>query len=124
MQNTRNRRHPRERYGVVLSDDPHLQSPGALSLLVVSYWKNDKTVYDNKKWFKFRRRVLKKMLEEKGDLACHWCGKAGLVIEGKPFNNVHKLATLDHLLECSKGGGLYDESNLVCACRKCNNERS
>ncbi len=123
MQNTRDRKHPRQKYGEVLYDQPHPHSPAALSLLVVSFWEKDNTRFRKHRWQMFRTQFLTRVLQEQGDLVCHWCGKPHLIMEGSPFKTVHNLATVDHVLQCSKGGGLYDEENVVVSCSKCNTKR-
>jgi hypothetical protein len=126
MQNTRQRHHPRTRLGEVLYSHPHEQSLAALAKLTYEYWSLDTTVYKMHRWQQFRWRVLSKILKDKGDLVCHWCGRKHLLLDGGESTSRAKkdVATLDHVTPCKDGGGLYDESNVVPACQSCNNKRN
>jgi len=107
------------RYGVVNLDDPHLQSPGALSLLTKNLAMQDEDYAHVRKWLDFRKAYLQKKLSWY-PLECHYCKKAHLEIE---TDDEKMLATLDHVTPLSKGGGLYDEENLVVACSPCNQKK-
>lgn len=50
---------------------------------------------------------------------CHWCGCDTLYTDDQVWDQ----ATIDHILPRYRGGG-NAESNLVSACRLCNNRRS
>ena len=69
--------------------------------------------------------------EKEGTLKCEYCGKSPLIKNKSSFeeiihlkiprmSNVDKLATCDHKEPKSKGGDLYDYSNLAVCCDKCN----
>lgn len=74
-------------------------------------------------WLDFRMDLLTLWEEEHGTLKCVYCGQDNLekVTEGiRPQYQ----ATLDHVKPLSKGGAEYDESNLVCACLRCNQKKA
>lgn len=76
-------------------------------------------------WLNFRNRVLRQRQKlAKGNLVCHYCGNSHLVTNFKApgVKNQFK-ATLDHVMPRSKGGGEFDESNLVVCCFKCNQKK-
>jgi hypothetical protein len=51
---------------------------------------------------------------------CYWCRRPARYLKK---GNAWDLATIDHIVPCYKGG-TRDDSNLVSACRLCNNRRS
>jgi len=124
--NTRDR-HPNARLGKVLCDEPNSSSQASLALLNAELWRQDPTTYHRKRWSEFRDKVFKKILAEKGDVVCHYCQMPGLIVNGDdPELKKHgrkKLATLDHIVATSKGGALYDESNVVPSCYPCNTKK-
>ncbi len=74
------------------------------------------------KWLDFRMRLLTRWEEQRGELICYYCNKGPLL---KEEDNSHPMvATLDHVIPRSKGGGEYDEDNLVVACYSCNNKKA
>lgn len=52
-------------------------------------------------------------------LKCHWCGK---LCDPTEHANTDLFPTKEHLIR-KRDGGSNHMSNLVIACRKCNNER-
>lgn len=125
--NTRDKRHPRERYGVVLyrNDNlPHPHSPAALALQVLDYWRHDETVFRGDRWMEFKTKFLKDFVAQHGKVFCHWCKREDLKLKGDPDKHDTFVVTLDHLVPCSRGGGLYDPNNVVPCCFRCNNYRS
>ena len=58
-----------------------------------------------KKWKRISKQVF-----ERDSYTCHYCGKAGGILE------------VDHIIAFSKGGA-DDLENLVTACRKCNRQK-
>ena len=50
---------------------------------------------------------------------CHWCGKPTRLTDEDAWDQ----ATVDHILPRYKGGG-NEDSNVVSACKRCNNRRS
>jgi hypothetical protein len=67
------------------------------------------------------------VLWEKGGHVCFWCKSPTHLRIPKPdgtFNlEAWDLATIDHVVPRHRGG-TNDDSNLVCACRLCNNRRA
>lgn len=107
----------KKRYGVVLYDEPNIQSPAALALLVKRLTTEDTTVWNSTKWLKFRVEYLHNICKIFGHIDCHYCPKTHLKIETKDKN---KLATIDHVIPLSKGGEMWNLDNLVPACYTCN----
>lgn len=66
-----------------------------------------------------KNRVRYKWFED-GPAKCHWCGR---VLHLDKNRNDGAFCTIDHLEEQAVGGSDH-ESNLVPACRKCNEGRS
>lgn len=127
MQNTRDKRHPRERYGEVLYKNearPHPQSPAALALLVLDLWRHDETIYRGDRWMEFKEKFLQDFAAIHGKVFCHWCGRDNMKLKGEPSVKDKDVVTLDHLTPTSKGGALYDPNNVVPACFSCNNRRA
>lgn len=104
----------------VFVSDPHIHSAASLVLLVKHYLTLDRTIYTTSRMDKVRRKWIRKLMktpDELGGLTCQLCGKKGL----KPStNNKHKLATMDHIIELSKGGRWNDPNNFRVACYFCN----
>ena len=69
----------------------------------------------------FNTNFLRELLLDAGELVCAFCGLGGLIIDS-PLRG--SLATADHFIPTSKGGGMFDKSNLVCACFRCNNKKA
>jgi 5-methylcytosine-specific restriction endonuclease McrA len=71
------------------------------------------------------RKFLSEVLAKEGHLKCTYCPKDNLQIE---FDGMkiprNKMATIDHIVPISKGGEIYDYSNLCVACARCNNKKS
>lgn len=95
----------------VLVGDPHPQSMAALALLGIQLSEVERA-----EWLEFRLRFFKKQPE----LTCLHCGKTDLLVDTP---DLHKLATVDHIVPLSKGGPMYDEDNCLVACFRCNNNR-
>lgn len=92
------------------------------------YTERDETIVNS---FKFRmqkiafsRSYLSKVLADKGCLTCSYCDKSNLVIEFDGMK-VPKdvLATVDHVVPTSKGGGHFDVNNIRVACSTCNSKK-
>jgi 5-methylcytosine-specific restriction endonuclease McrA len=107
-------------YGQVLFVEPDIQSRAALVLLTVDLRKQDDTIFNPWKWMAFKDQYLRSVIAEHGAIHCHYCNLKLQYVKKKCKNQ----ATLDHVLPISKGGKIYDPSNLVPACRKCNNNKS
>jgi len=75
-----------------------------------------------KRWLNFRMVLLTKWEEERGSLDCHYCNRVNLhkITDGV---EPERQATLDHVMPRARGGAEYDESNLVVACRPCNEKK-
>lgn len=54
------------------------------------------------------------------DYRCHYCG---LTVNNRVLPHHPRRATIDHMTPKSRGGAKYDESNVVTACRRCNEEK-
>lgn len=77
------------------------------------------------KRIEFSRNYLTKKQIECGTLTCVYCQKSELVIELDGMRVNHNImATIDHVVPISKGGGIYDLENIVVACGKCNTNKS
>lgn len=127
MTNTRDKRHPRERYGEVLYKNesrPHPQSPAALALLVLDLWRHDETIYRGDRWMEFKEKFLQDFAAIHGKVFCHWCKRDDMKLKGSPDFNEKDVVTLDHLTPTSQGGALYDPKNVVPSCFRCNNKRA
>lgn len=123
--NSRINKHPGAKFGQVLYEDPSDQSQAALALMSVEFWKNDPTIYRAKEWEAFRIKFFEKIIESEGSVTCHYCTKKNLIVDGNDprvsgWRGRKMLATIDHITPLSKGGEVYDESNLVPACYPCN----
>lgn len=60
------------------------------------------------------------------DCRCHWCGRVTFM-PGHPDYTKGRLATLDHVKSWPEASGLQEwsaPSNMVLACRACNERRS
>lgn len=106
----------------VLYSNPVIQSAAALVLLKTKLRKQELQEY-----LDFRATILddEKMLY--GDLVCAYCGASGLnsVLSENPTKAEFRvLATIDHVVPISKGGGKFDKDNVVVACYPCNQEKS
>ena len=107
-------------YGQVLFVEPDIQSPAALVLLNIQLLKQDETIFNPWKWMDFKAEYLKHLLISMGIIRCHYCQMKLEVTKVRKKRQV----TLDHVVPISKGGKIYDPSNIVPACRKCNNNKS
>jgi 5-methylcytosine-specific restriction endonuclease McrA len=67
----------------------------------------------------FNTRFLRAQ-EVNGPLTCAYCGKTNLVINSPRKST---LATADHVLPISRGGGAFDLANVVVACATCNTDK-
>ena len=93
----------------------------ALKVLDVDYLDNIE--YRNKK-IQFSRDYLTEIQNRLGSISCTYCGKKNLVIEldgMKVKNNIK--ATIDHIHPISKGGPVFDLSNICTCCGTCNNKK-
>ena len=98
-----------------------VQSRASLLALLDQYYQDPAvdTEKPYRRWLSFRMELLTKWEEERGTLTCAYCGQ----------DNLHKVteqvaprlqATLDHVVPRAMGCNEYDVSNLVVACRRCN----
>jgi 5-methylcytosine-specific restriction endonuclease McrA len=110
----------------VFVDDPHIQSRAAYVKLRRKLKRQD--VNENFALnFNFRPRYIAKLVKEKGELFCKYCGKGPLITDPKhPNQHLRKtmLATIDHIKAQSKGGSKYDPNNINICCPPCNTEKS
>ena len=102
-----------------------VQSRASLLALKYQYFLDPDvdTTEPYKRWLNFRMELLTKWEEERGSLDCVYCGQ----------KNLHKItegvepryqATLDHVVPRAMGCDEYDVSNLVVACRTCNEKKA
>ncbi len=107
----------------VLIPDPPSDSYAALVLLSRQYFSQDKTIYNNSRMQRVRRRWMKEQMlspDSKGGLTCAICGREGL----QPFtDDRNKVATLDHIVELKNNGSWNDPTNFQVACFQCNCHR-
>jgi 5-methylcytosine-specific restriction endonuclease McrA len=102
----------------VLAKEPSPESRASLMLLARKLAKVAK-LGGYEKWLNFRWNfLLKKQREEGGVLSCFYCTRSPLFIDANQKDA--NCATLDHVVARSKGGGEYDENNLVVCCNRCN----
>ena len=105
----------------VLVEDPHPQSYAAQIMLREKLTKEAVKAGDEWSfyfWMKFRNKYLIYMKHKMGGLLiCQYCGKKRLKKETK---QISQLATVDHFVPVSKGGAMFEESNLRVACHPCN----
>ena len=101
----------------VLVENPHPQSMA--SYLLLKEYLATKVEYSDgyKGWLRFRFELLTRWLNDRGDLVCHYCGKSGLPID---HPSQRQVATIDHVIALANGGEMFNEANLVVACRRCN----
>ena len=76
-----------------------------------------------KKWLKLRKKwmVEQEEIHGKSNLTCSLCGKTNL----DPWTtDKNKLATIDHILPCSRYPHLWNvTTNFQVACYRCNNKK-
>jgi 5-methylcytosine-specific restriction endonuclease McrA len=118
--NYRKRESLSKRLGVSLNESPDIKSPEALLILNRQLLKQDETIYDYEKWLAFRDKYFEEILDRDGVIHCAYCGKY-LKIE---TNDKSIQATIDHVIPVSKNGAMFDKSNMVSACYKCNQSKS
>ncbi len=106
-----------KRYGIVLCEEPNIQSPASLALLNKQLAKQSENFYNPFTWILFRRRFFDLLKKAGADLTCRYCHKEHLKAK---TNDKEHLATLDHIVPVSKGGKIYDPNNLAVVCYSCN----
>lgn len=73
----------------------------------------------------YSRATLSTWQTKLGSLFCVYCNKPDLIIELDEMKVSQDVkATLEHLNPISKGGDPFDLNHIVCACGKCNGQRS
>lgn len=111
-------------YHTVEYKEHHLQSLASYILLKKMYCRQQIKcgVKKYRLWLTFRNRVLRRIKKRDGSLTCFFCGTKNLSANHKnPLKHLYNgLATLDHYMPKSKGGGQFNKDNLVCACSTCN----
>ena len=100
--------------------EPHPESLASLVLLSREYSKAQLS-----KWLNFRDEVLDEFIAEHGELFCTMCDKRPLLREMPEFGmrQSHDLATIDHVVPRSKGGGEYEKGNCAVVCYQCNQKK-
>lgn len=77
------------------------------------------------KRIEFSRDTLTRWQKQLGSLFCVYCNKPDLQIEYDGMLVKREvIATLEHLDPISKGGSPFDLEHIVCACGRCNHNRS
>ena len=71
---------------------------------------------------RFRKRIFKAIIAKKGFLSCEYCGSRLTCNFKQKAGTPHprNLATIDHVVPVSKGGGRLDEANVIVCCYACN----
>jgi len=105
---------------IVLVENPHRTSLAAAVLLSRGYRMSEVET-----WLRFRSALLDEFKDEHGSLFCEYCGRGGLIKEiPKGQKKDARVATIDHVIPLSKGGGRFDRDNLKLACLRCNQEKA
>lgn len=95
-------------------------------LLRKFYWKQDpdNPIHKANAKINFSRSFLTRWKEKHGAIACNYCKKTDLVIEYEDMRvPTSVIATVDHVIPISRGGGVFDEKNVVPCCHKCNQKK-
>ena len=104
----------------VLVDKPHVASLAALVSLSKVYGD-----MELKQWLSYRNQILDEQIASEGTPVCVYCGMRDLLKD--PIPGVRRypanLATIDHVMPVSKGGGKFDRDNCVVACYSCNQKK-
>ena len=106
---------------IIYVENPDVSSMASLVCLTREYAEEEL-----RQWLAFRNSVLDEHSTENGTLECSYCGLSGLLRDPPvgcrryPAN----LATVDHVVPVSKGGGRYDRGNCVIACYACNQKKA
>lgn len=101
---------------------PSIKSRAAYLLLKDKLRAQDET-YKNIhgvrfKWLKFRKIFLVRHKELHNSFICEYCGRPDL--HEATIKSDDCQVTLDHIIPLSKGGQMFDISNLVISCTLCN----
>ncbi len=115
----------------ILVDNPVINSRASYILLINDLSKLDDVLfrkYHPYKYLRWREEFLNKKKEEDGLLFCKKCFKGPLIIyrkDGTLAGNKDKMiATIDHIIPISRGGSLFEESNIDILCYKCNQKKA
>lgn len=100
-------------------ENPHVESFAALVLL-----QRDYEMQQLADWLSFRDELLNAALVRDGKLVCFYCGRDDLVEMSAARKPPSNLATIDHVIPRSKGGGERDKDNCVIACFRCNQKKA
>ena len=109
-----------KRLGVSLVEEPNVSSPAALLMLNRKLSLQDETLFDWMTWLKFRDNYFAEILERDGVIKCAYCQKN---LKPDVDTKDDSLATIDHVIPVSKNGAVWDKSNMVSACLKCNQNK-
>lgn len=104
----------------------HPNTLAASVLMKKDYWDQDpdNPYHQRMALIGLSRAFLNEEKQKHGDIVCHYCEKPGLIIEEHEMNVPNNIkATIDHVVPISKDGLLFDVSNLVPACGKCNSKK-
>jgi len=100
--------------------EPHISSMAALVLLSTEY-----RMHEVRRWLEFRDKFLDEFIEENGCLFCEYCSERDLLREiPEGQKKSARLATIDHVMPLSRGGGRFDRDNLKLACFSCNQKKA
>jgi hypothetical protein len=108
-------------FHVILEPESHPNSWASYLLL-----KNELTrgelksrFQEQKKYTKFRRKLLRSIKTIEGQLKCHYCKNVVFEKHEKLENQL----TLDHIIPLSKGGERSSSTNVLVSCAHCNKRR-
>ena len=119
---------------IIYNDEtPNIKSLASLVLLNDYYHYLDVDYVDERKelikYLRLRQKFLKRVLNKKRVLVCHYCGKSHLDIGYEDMklaylNNTNKnLATIDHKIPRKICDNPLDTKNWLVSCKKCNREK-
>lgn len=115
----------RKRYIIVdnvMCQDPNPKSRANYLLLRQQMIENDETIITGKTYRRGLQTLRKRIINNNQDaLICHWCGH-GLKKDIEVRSSSQKV-TIDHIVRITDGGKIFDDKNIVTACRTCNNGR-
>lgn len=116
------------RFTHTIFGDVHPKSRAAYILLYNKLREQDEDYLLEKDWrtlVQFNIDFLKEREKECGSLTCAFCGKPNLIIQAIEGDRVPKsiMATVDHFIPQSVGGGRIDKEIFVECCSKCNGKK-
>lgn len=105
-----------------LTQIPSIKSRAAYLLLKDKLRAQDETYKSihgiRFKWLKFRKNFLIQHKQIHNSFICGYCGRPDLYEAERKSDDWQ--VTLDHIIPLSKGGQMFDISNLIISCTLCN----